>query len=316
MDRILVTGGAGFIGSGIVQRLLSEGFNVDVLDNLSSGKIENVDQFKKFPNFKFLKIDLLNSRDLNGLKKYKIVYHAAADPEVRTSVTNPKTHLEQNIIATFNLLETLKNGNLENFVFLSTSTVYGEVKTIPTPEDYSPLEPISPYGATKLACEALISSFAHSFGFKGTIFRFANIVGESSNHGVTFDFVNKLKKNPSSLEILGDGSQDKSYLYISDCIDAIQFGLKHTSNPIEIFNVGSEDRVDVSTIAKSIINEMSLSNVELTYTGGVDGGRGWKGDIKNMHLDISKLKSKGWKPKYNSLEAVKMTARKIISNSN
>ena len=213
------------------------------------------------------------------------------------------------------MLESIKEKTPENFVFLSTSTVYGDAKVIPTSENYPTIEPISPYGATKLACESLISSYTHTFNFKSTIFRLANIVGERSTHGVTIDFIRKLSKNPKSLEILGDGTQNKSYMYISDCIDAIQCGLSNTNELVQVFNLGSLDRVNVKTIAQVVVEEMNLQDVKFNFTGGVDGGRGWKGDVKNMLLDITKLSSMGWKPKFNSLEAIRQTVKKIISKN-
>ena len=312
-EPILVTGGAGFIGSKIVEKLLSEEYQTHVIDNLSNGNIHFVENCKKNPNFKFFKLELLQKDSLRDLKNYKLIYHCAADPEVRTSVTNPQTHFTHNVMSTLNLLEASRE-SVKNFVFLSTSTVYGDAARIPTPEDYSPMEPISPYGASKLACESLISSYAHTFNFNAINFRFANIIGETSTHGVIFDFIKKLKKNPKKLEILGDGTQNKSYMYISDCVDAIQHALSHSSKKIEVYNIGSEDAVDVKTIAKVIIHEMGLDDVEISYTGGVDGGRGWKGDVKNMQLSISKIKSLGWKPVHNSLEAVKLTVKNILKN--
>ncbi len=310
-EPILVTGGAGFIGSKIVEKLLSEGHETHVIDNMSNGNPDFVEKWKKNLNFKFFNLDLLQKDSLSNLGNYKLIYHCAADPEVRTSVTNPKTHFTHNVMSTLNLLEATRE-SVKNFVFLSTSTVYGVATKIPTPEDYSPMEPISPYGASKLACESLISSYAHTFNFNAINFRFANIIGETSTHGVIFDFIKKLKNNPKKLEILGDGTQNKSYLYISDCVDAIQHALSHSSKKVDVYNVGSEDTVDVKTIAKVVIDEMGLDDVEISYTGGVDGGRGWKGDVKNMQLGISKIKSLGWTPVHNSIEAVKLTVKNIL----
>ncbi len=313
--KILITGGAGFIGNYIVDKLLTDDNEIHVIDNLSTGNPLYIEKWKKLEKFKFFKIDLLEKKLLESLTRYDLIYHFAVDPEVRTSVSNPETHFKQNILATFNLLESIKEKTPENFVFLSTSTVYGDATEIPTSENYPTLEPISPYGASKLACESLISSYAHTFNFKSTIFRLANIVGERSTHGVIIDFIRKLTKNPKSLEILGDGTQNKSYMYISDCIDAIQFGLSNTNEFVQVFNLGSLDRVNVKTIAQVIVEEMNLRDVKFNFTGGVDGGRGWKGDVKNMLLDITKLSSIGWKPKFNSLEAVRHTTKKIISKN-
>jgi UDP-glucose 4-epimerase len=176
------------------------------------------------------------------------------------------------------------------------------------------MKPISVYGASKLACEALISSYCYSFGKKGVIVRPANMIGPRSTHGVMLDFINKLKKNPKELEILGDGTQTKSYLYIDDCITAIMKAYESTKEPVEIYNIGSEDQTNVKEIAHTITNEMGLKNVKLKLTGGVDGGRGWIGDVKNMLLDVSKLKKQGWKPKLNSQQAVKKTAEHLIKD--
>jgi UDP-glucose 4-epimerase len=173
--------------------------------------------------------------------------------------------------------------------------------------------PISTYGASKLACEALITAYAYTYGFKAIIYRLANIVGPRNRHGVIFDFVEKLRRSPGQLEILGDGTQTKSYLHVKDCIDAILLGLDKSSAQVEIFNVGSEDQADVKTVAQIVIEEMGLEGVKLVFTGGVDGGRGWKGDVKNMLLDITKLKTLGWKPKLNSRQAVREAAKSLLT---
>ena len=316
IEKVLVTGGAGFIGSHLVDVLITQGANVCVFDNLTAGTLENIKQWLNNPNLTFIKGDLLNASDLTKLKNnhYKTVFHLAANPEVRVGSTNPNIHFQQNLVATHNLLEHLrKTRNTTTLIFTSTSTVYGEATKIPTPENYSPLTPISIYGATKLDCEALISAYAHTYNFKTIVYRLANIVGPRSKHGVIYDFIEKLKKNPKKLRILGDGTQNKSYLYISDCIKAMMLGLEKSKNQVEVYNVGSKDQIDVKNIAQIIIEEMELKNVKLTYTGGVDGGRGWMGDVKNMLLDISKLKSLRWKPKLNSKQAIRKATKYITT---
>jgi UDP-glucose 4-epimerase len=314
-SAVLVTGGAGFIGSHLVDRLLSQGFETHVLDNLSNGKIEYIRNWERNRRFKFYNLDLIDSGSLDRLPNYRIVYHLA-NPEVMVNITDLEVHLNQNIAIIFNLLEALRKWDTEVFIFTSSSTVYGDATKIPTPEDYSPLEPISPYGVSKLACEALISRAASSYGFEAIIYRLANIIGANSTHGVIYDFVNKLHRDPSQLEILGDGTQRKSYMLVSDCMEAMQFGLNNSNGTGEIYNVSSEDHIDVYTIAKIVIQEMGLSDVRVRTTGGVDGGRGWKGDVKTMSLDISKLKSLGWKPRYDSLQAVKIAAKLMINGYN
>ena len=259
---------------------------------------------------------MLNPEDLKkALEDCEIVFHLAANPNVKIGAFNTRIDYEQNILATYNLLEALReNDECKNIVFTSTSTVYGEAEKMPTPEDYGPLKPISLYGASKLACEALISGYSHLFGFKSVICRLANIVGSRSGHGVICDFINKLRNNPKTLEVLGDGTQRKSYLYVKDCVEAMILAAEKSSSQVEIYNIGSEDSVNVAAIAKIVIEEMGLKDVEIRYTGGVDGGRGWKGDVKVMLLDISKIKSLGWKPKLNSAEAVRQAAKDIISD--
>jgi len=313
--RVLITGGAGFIGSHLVDELMACGANISVLDNLSSGKLENIKRWLDHNKFKFIHGNLLNATDLTkALEGCKIVYHLAANPEVKVSSISPNIHFQQNVVATYKPLEAVRKiGSIKAFAFSSSSTVYGDAVKIPTPEEYAPLEPISVYGASKLACEALITAYAHTYGFKAIIYRLANIVGPRSRHGVIYDFVHKLRKNPKELEILGDGTQSKSYLYISDCIKAMILGMERSRNRVEVYNVGSEDWLDVKSIARIVTEEMGLKNVKFTFSGGINGGRGWTGDVKNMLLDISKLKSLGWKPKLNSEQAVRKTARHIIS---
>ncbi len=307
--RALVTGGAGFIGSHLVDRLLAEGREVVVYDNFSSGKREFIDK-----NVRIVEADMLDTSMLNSVlaEGFDEVFHLAANPDVRIGAENTKVHLEQNIMTTFNLIEAMRKAKARRLGFASTSTIYGEATKIPTPEDYGPLLPISNYGASKLACEALISSYSNNFGIKSVMWRFANIVGPRSTHGITFDFINKLKADPKKLSILGDGKQTKSYCYVQDAIDAMMHTWERAKANVEVFNVGSEDYIDVNVIAKTVINEMGLKDVKFEYTGGVDGGRGWKGDIKVMKLSIDKLKDSGWKPKYDSVHAIKLTAKSLL----
>jgi UDP-glucose 4-epimerase len=203
----------------------------------------------------------------------------------------------------------MRKNNTKKIAFTSTSTVYGEASIMPTPEDYGPLIPISLYGASKLACEAFITSYSHTFDMQAWIFRFANIVGPRSTHGITVDFIKKLWKNTSLLEILGDGKQEKSYLHVSECVDAILFLIENSKEKVNIFNIGSEDTISATEIGKVVIEEMGLSNVEFTYTGG---NRGWKGDVPRMRLGIEKMKSLGWKPVYTSERSIRETARALL----
>ena len=312
--HVLVTGGAGFIGSHLADKLMENKARVRVFDNLSSGCQENVRRWLDNSEFEFLKGDLLNKQDTKrAVENCEVVFHLAANPEVRLSSVSPDVHFEQNIVATNNLLEAVKkSGSAKSFVFTSSSTVYGEASQIPTPENYAPLEPISVYGASKMASEALIMAYAHTYGFNTVIYRLANIIGPRSKHGVIHDFIEKLRFNPYELEILGDGTQAKSYLYVDDCVEAILFGFMKSSHRVEAFNLGSEDQINVNSIAQIVVEEMGLKNVTFRYTGGVDGGRGWKGDVKHMLLAVDRLKTLGWRPKLSSVEAVTKTVKGML----
>ena len=302
--KILVTGGAGFIGSHLVDRLV-ETDNVTVIDNLSSGKREFVNE-----KALLIKEDLLNSEKIcKHFKNIDIVYHLAANPDVKIGAENTRIHLEQNIIVTYNVLEAMRKNNIKKIVFTSSSTVYGSAP-MPTPEDYGPLRPESLYGASKLACEALISSYCYTFGMQSWIFRFANIIGERSTHGVIYDFINKLKKNPKELEILGNGKQEKSYLYVKECIEAMIFAVKNSNEKVNIFNIGSEDTISVTKIANIVSEKMNLKP-EFKFTGGE---RGWRGDVPKMFLSIDKIKELGWRPRYNSERAVEETTKHLVEN--
>ncbi|AIU69554.1 UDP-glucose 4-epimerase [Thermococcus eurythermalis] len=313
--KALVTGGAGFIGSHLVDRLMEQGHEVRVLDDLSAGTLENIKRWLDHERFEFIKGDM---RDAEFVKKavegVDVVFHLAANPEVRISSQSPELLYETNVLITYNLLNAMRDSNVEYIVFTSSSTVYGDAEVIPTPEDYGPLEPISVYGGAKLAAEALISGYAHTFDFKALIFRLANIIGERSNHGVIYDFINKLRKNPKELEILGDGTQRKSYLHVSDTVEGMLHIFEHfkrSEKTVDFYNLGNDDWITVKEIAEIVSEEMRL-RPRFVFTGGVDGGRGWKGDVKFMRLSIEKAKATGWRPKLNSYEAVRRTVRELL----
>lgn len=306
MPKVLVTGGAGFIGSHLVEKLVEEGWEVTVLDNFSTGRFENIEQAFKTGRLRLVMGDAKSvdlSEDADGLE---YVFHLAANPDVRE--TTPSIHFRENIEATFNMLEYVRKTGVRFFVFASSSTIYGDALRVPTPEDYGPLKPISLYGAAKLAAEGLVSSYCHTFGMAGVSLRLANIVGPRLTHGVIYDFINKLRENPKRLEILGDGSQRKSYVWVEDCVEAMLQVLKHMeASHYDVYNIGSEDWINVSEIADIVVESMGLSNVKKVFTGGVENGRGWVGDVKLMNLDISKIKATGWRPKHTSREAVKLS---------
>lgn len=309
-NKILVTGGAGFIGSHLVDRLIKKGNKVTIFDNFSSGKIEFIKHHLENPDFTLIKGDLLDQNEIErACENIDLICHVAANPDVRLGTSDTRVHFDQNILATYNLLEAMRINNVKKIVFTSTSTIYGEASIMPTPEDYGPLIPISLYGASKLACEALITSYSHTFDIQAWIFRFANIVGPRGTHGITVDFINKLRENSTRLEILGDGKQEKSYLHVSECVDAILFAMEKSKEEVNIFNIGSEDTISATGIGKAVVEEMKLSNVRFVYTGG---SRGWKGDVPKMRLEIEKLKALGWKPAYTSEKSVRETARALL----
>lgn len=305
----IVTGGAGFIGSHVVDALVAEGNDVHVIDDCSAGTEENLARHAVGGRVAFIRQNLLDDGWQEHFAGADRVYHIAADPDVRQSAVTPDSQVRNNIIATHRVLEAMRAHNVPELVFTSTSTVYGEATVIPTPETYTPLEPISVYGATKLACEALISSYCHSFGMRAWVYRFANIIGERSGHGVISDFIRKLRENPGELEILGDGRQTKSYLEVGECVRAVQFGIDHSHDPANTFNIGSEDWIDVVTIADIIAEEMGLSGVRYRFTGGT---RGWVGDVPKMQLSVEKLKALGWRCGTTSEESVRAAVRAML----
>jgi UDP-glucose 4-epimerase len=310
-EKILVTGGAGFIGSHLVERLL-ETSQVTVLDNFSSGKRDHIAHVINHPRFTLVKADIFDAETLDEVVTGKdFVFHLAANPDVKLGAENTKIHLQQNILATYSLLEAMRKTGVKKIAFTSTSTVYGEASHVPTPEDYGPLKPISLYGASKLACEALISSYCHTFDMQSWIFRFANIVGQRGTHGVLVDFINKLNKNRKELEILGSGKQRKSYLEVKDCVDAMLHAVENSSDQTNIFNIGSIDAVDVTEIANVVVESMGLSGVKYRYTGGLNG-RGWRGDVKVMQLSIDALAGLGWMPVHNSRESIKAAVNSLL----
>lgn len=309
-SRILITGGAGFIGSNMVETLLGDN-EVVALDNLSNVDERYVEKFSNSGNFNFIRGDINDLSGIRGLDGVDTVIHLAANSDVRNGAENPSIDFDNNVKGTFSLLEFMRKRDIRNLLFASSSTVYGEATVMPTPESYGPYMPISSYGASKMACEGFITAYSHYYGIKGSIFRFANIVGKNSTHGVIFDFIRKLQKNPGELEILGDGTQRKSYLYVDDCVRSMIY-VHEKSTKTDIFNLGNPETTSVSRIADIVVSGMGLKDVRYNYTGGVNG-RGWKGDVKIAQLDVEKLQSTGWKNRYSSDEAVIQATRETIS---
>lgn len=308
--KTFVTGGAGFIGSHLVDRLMAEGDEVTVYDNLSSGKKEFIEQHIGNGNFKLIKADLLDLDEVKEtMRRHDVVCHLAANPEARWGIENTELDLKQETIATYNVLEAMRVNGVKKIVFASSGTIYGETPVIPLPEDYGPALPISLYGAGKLASEGLISAFCGTFDMQAWLFRFANVVGKRTTHGVIFDFMQKLKQNPSALEILGDGKQCKPYLHVDDCVDGILFGFKNSHDKVNVFNLGCPTATNVTTIAKMLVEEMGLNDVKFKYTGG---DRGWPGDVPQVRFSVQKMSRLGWKARYTSDEAVRRAIKDIL----
>ncbi|MEM4461790.1 MAG: NAD-dependent epimerase/dehydratase family protein [Candidatus Bathyarchaeia archaeon] len=308
---ILVTGGLGFIGSHIVDKLVDQGFKVRIVDNLSSGRMENIEHRLGDPRLEVLNIDLKDKDKLvEYTKDVEVVFHYAANPEVRVSTTDPEIHFRENILATFNLLEAMRVNDVEELVFASSSSVYGEPESIPVDENAS-VKPVSVYGASKAACENLIQAYSNLYGFKTVSLRYANVVGPRLRHGVIYDFITKLLANPRRLEILGDGSQTRSYIYIDDAVEATITVWRSIGRGFDVYNVGSGDWINVREIADIIVEVMKLENVEYIYKP-ILHGIGWLGDVKHIALKIDKVRKLGWKPKLDSRGAVREAARRIL----
>jgi UDP-glucose 4-epimerase len=306
----IVTGGAGFIGSHLVDTLVARKSRVTVIDSLGAGSKKNLARHFGKGKVTLLVADLLGDGWQDTFEGADRIWHLAADPDVRQSALAPESPVSNNITATFRVLEAMRRYHVQEIAFTSTSTVYGEAGVLPTPEEYTPLEPISVYGASKLACEALISAYCHSFSTRSWNFRFANIIGPRSGHGVITDFVKKLRKNSHELEILGDGKQIKSYLDVEECVAAMLFAVDHAVAQVNTLNIGSEDWIDVTTIADIVAGEMGCPKVRYRFTGGE---RGWIGDVPRMQLSLARIRSMGWKPKHGSEESVRMAARATIA---
>ncbi|MFH1470857.1 MAG: GDP-mannose 4,6-dehydratase [Candidatus Micrarchaeota archaeon] len=298
--KILVTGAAGFIGSHLSDRLLREGHEVVGVDNLSAGFLRNIPKHNKF---KFRMHDVRDERKmLESCRGIELIFHLAADPLVKESAERPVASFDINVRGTLSVLEAARRTSVEGFVFASTSAVYGDARIFPTPELH-PSIPISNYAASKIAAEAYISAYSSTYGFRGTVLRYANIFGPRSEHGVMHDFYFKLKRKPKELLILGNGKQAKSYLYISDCIDATVAAYRKQKPSFDFYNVGSDRMYTVNEIADVVSKDMKLSP-KYSYTGGV---RGWVGDVNKMRLDVRKLKNlTGWKPKVSFKHGVKL----------
>jgi UDP-glucose 4-epimerase len=310
--KAFVTGGAGFIGSSLVDRLLERGDEVVAYDNLSTGIDEFLAEARKSPKFSFVQDDVLEKTAMTGaMSGTDIVFHLAANADVRFGTEHPSRDLEQNTIATYNVLEAMRANNIKKIVFSSTGSVYGEASVIPTPEACPFPVQTSLYGASKLAGEGLISAYCEGFGFQAWIFRFVSILGERYTHGHVFDFYQKLLENPQELAVLGNGRQRKSYLYIQDCVSAIFTALEGAEDKVNVFNLGTDEYCEVNDSISWITETLGLSP-ECVYTGG---DRGWIGDNPFIFLDTTKIRALGWKPELTIREGILRTLSYLKVNS-
>ncbi len=310
--RVLVIGGAGFIGSHLCDALLNEGNHVACIDNFSLGTKENILHLTDNSNFVLYESDATNENELEKIfvaENPEYVFHLAANSDIQASAVNPEVEYVNTFTTTFRILAAMRKHEVKKIFFASTSAVYGDKRDVVLDENTPNLEPISYYGAAKLGSEALISAFSYMNDMKALIFRFPNVIGPRLTHGVIYDFMHRLKDDPTKLRILGDGKQTKPYIYVTDLVDAIMMFKDVNENGISLYNVGVEGASSVTTIANIICQEMGLSNVEYFYTGG-EGG--WKGDVPRFQYCIDKIHALGWKATFTSDEAVRETVRKSI----
>jgi UDP-glucose 4-epimerase len=306
-----ITGGAGFIGSSLVDRLLADGHDVVAFDNFSTGQREFVTAALGHPRFRLIEGDTLDLAALTrAMAGRDVVFHLAANADVRFGTEHPKKDLEQNTIATFHVLEAMRTNGIKRIAFSSTGSVYGEAHVFPTPEDAPFPVQTSLYGASKLAGEGLIAAYASGFGFEGCIFRFVSILGERYTHGHVFDFYRKLRKDPTRLTVLGNGKQRKSYLYIGDCLDAMLLAMEKTRRTIEVYNLGTNEYVEVNDSIGWICERLGITPA-MEYTGG---DRGWIGDNPFIFLDNAKMRGLGWTPKLTIRDGIIRTLEYLQQN--
>jgi UDP-glucose 4-epimerase len=312
--RVVVTGAAGFIATNLLPRLLNAGHEVHGIDNFFLGKREYVARSLSDPNFHFHEFDLLDRDRLVALFQRirpELVWHLAANSDIQFGTSYTDFDLKGGTLVTYNVLEGMRMSDSKELIFSSSGSVYGEPTVMPTPEDYGPIFPISLYAASKVACETLITAFAGNYGIRSWIFRFGNIAGPFPTHGVIHDFVLKLQRDPTRLQILGDGRQSKPYVHVEDCLDGMMFGHQRAREMVNCYNLAVADATSVSEIAQWTIEAMGLEpkRVQLEYSGGP---RGWPGDVPRVRLDTRRMEALGWRPKMTSAEAVRRSIRETV----
>lgn len=307
--NILVTGGAGFIGSHLCDALLNEGHHVCAVDNLVLGREDNIAHIHTL-NFEFVKCNVLDQKQMETIfleGSFDMVYHLAANSDIQRGGRDPHVDYNLTFNTTFAILELMRAYGVKKLFFASTSAIFGETYDVLS-ENYGPLRPVSNYGAAKMASEAFISAYSALYGIQVWIARFPNVVGERFTHGVIYDFIHKLQANPNELEVLGNGEQCKPYVYVHDLIEGIQYVIHHSSEPFNVYMLGSDSRTKVKEIAQMVIEEMGL-NAAIRYTGG---DRGWKGDVPEFRYDLSKVNQLGWHAAHNSNASVRLAIQKAL----
>ena len=308
--KYFVSGGAGFVGSHLVDKLLAGGNQVTVYDNFSSGQKGFIEHHLKDKNFKLVEADILDFERLKeAITGHDLVFHLASNPDIAKGIVQTDLDIKQGTLLAYNVLEAMRVTGVKKIAYASGSGVYGNVGRTKTSEGFGPLLPVSMYGASKLACEGLISAFSNLFDMQSWIFRPANITGGRSTHGVVLAFIQKLKKNPKELEILGDGTQTKSYIHVTDLVESLLFCIQNAKERVNVFNIASNDVLDVKSIAGIVVKKMGLKDVKYKFTGGRGG---WKGDVPDVMMDIIKIKRLGWSAKLPSREAVERAASEIL----
>jgi len=312
--KYLISGGAGIIGSYVAKLLLKENSNkVLIYDNFSSGKLFHLESVLNNTNLEIIKADVKDIDSLTkAMKSIDVVYHFASNPDIAKAISQPDIDFWEGTYLTNNVLESMRKCGVKKLIYSSGSGVYGDVGLTETDEDYSPMLPISTYGASKLACEALICSYSHMFEINAGVFRFANVVGPNQTHGVGYDFTKKLMINNKELEILGDGSQSKSYIYIYDVISALRLIEKKFLSKYLYFNVATVDYISVKEIADIVVDILGLKNVHYNFTGG---NRGWKGDVPIVRINSQKIRRLGWENQFTSKQAITESVRSIFNDA-
>lgn len=310
--KSFIAGGAGFIGSHLAHRVLNdvECERLIIFDNFTSGKDWHIADIVNDSRVTVVREDI---KDLDQLEKamagIDMVFHFASNPDIAKAMTQPEIDFWEGTYLTNNVLEAMRINGIKKIIFASGSGIYGETGSQEVGEEFAPLLPISTYGASKLAGEALICSYCHMFDMIGRVYRFANVVGARQTHGVAYDFIRKLRTNPTELSILGDGTQSKSYVYVDDIIEAIFLTDSLSKNKFDYFNVATGDYITVHEIADLVVREMGLNNVKYNFSGG---DRGWKGDVPIVRFDLTKINSLGWNSKFNSQEAIRKSVKAML----